>query len=85
MIFAGDPENGCGFDATLRQAFRQFYRRLRLVDRVQRSAKKTSLLTSNDCDAIRFAQPRDLRKGFLARAPAPIHLLQCVAKPRSIG
>src|SRR5207253_9871585 len=85
VIFARNPEDWNGFDAALCQAVGKFYRGQCFVNRVERSAEKTGLLTGDYCDAVRFTQALNVFECFFARPPGAIHFFQRAAESVSIG
>lgn len=74
-----------GLDAPLAHAFGEFYRRERLINRVEWAGEKTGLLSGDDGAAIGFPQLTNVRKRLLAGAPTAIHLLQRIANRGAIS
>ena len=68
MIFGGNPEHGNSFDSALRETISKLHCRQRFVDRVQRTAEQTGLLSGNDRNAIGRAQALNVTKRHVIRA-----------------
>src|SRR5437667_6681071 len=80
MVFSGNPENRNGFHAPLRQTFAEFHGRKCFVNRVKRSAEKSSLLAGNYREAISFAQQVDVGKSLLTCSPITIYPLERITQ-----
>src|SRR5882672_2978592 len=85
MIFARNPENRNGFDATLCQAVCQFHRGQCFVNSVERSAEEAGLLSGDHGNTVRFTQALNVFECLFAGAPGAIHSFERAAKYLSIG
>ena len=84
MILRRDPKKRNGFGASLRQARSQFHRGKRLIDRVERSGEKASLLAGDDGDGTLRTKTTDVLERCVGRAPRRVKLVERVAERRTI-